>query len=91
MSATPGKVLIDGVTSVGDERVFALKFLQARDPDWVGRVFFARFDSQAAWLDEIEPAYGEHRFFYQPYIDAMYEGRWQPEWAYNDDDEMMTA
>ncbi|NIP76191.1 MAG: lysine 2,3-aminomutase, partial [Xanthomonadales bacterium] len=47
MSATPGKVLVDGVTSVAGERVFILKFLRGRDPSWVGKPFFARFDPDA--------------------------------------------
>ena len=40
---THGKVLIDGTATIQGEKVFVLKFLQARDPEWVGRVFFARF------------------------------------------------
>ena len=92
MSATPGKVLVDGVTTIGGERFFVLKMVQARDPDWVNRVFFARFDSQASWLDELRPAFGEHQFFFAPFIRAMYEGRWQPEWAgANDANEELTA
>jgi L-lysine 2,3-aminomutase len=92
MSATPGKVLIDGVSTLEGERVFVLKMVQARDPDWVNRVFFASFDSQAAWLDELRPAFGERQYFFDPYLRAMYEGRWQPEWARDDDDsEELTA
>ncbi len=65
MSAAPGKVLVDGLASLAGERVFVLKFLRARDPSWVGVSFFARFDSEAAWLDELEPAFGEEEFFYE--------------------------
>ena len=65
MSATPGKVLVTGVSRVAGEDVFVLQFLQGRDPDWVGRPFFARFDPQAAWLDELRPAFGESEFFYE--------------------------
>ena len=43
MSASPGKVLMDGITEVGGEKVFALKFLQGRDPSWVNRLFFAQY------------------------------------------------
>jgi L-lysine 2,3-aminomutase len=60
MSATPGKVLVDGVTTIDGDRHFVLKMVQARDPEWVNRVFFARFDSQATWLDELRPAFGDH-------------------------------
>jgi len=65
MSATPGKVLVDGIAEVGGERVFVLKMIQARDPSWVNRVFFARYDPEASWLHELEPAFGERRFFFQ--------------------------
>jgi len=66
MSATPGKVLVDGVTSVNGEKVFVLKFLRGRNPDWVGKPFFARFDPKATWLDDLEPAFGATEFFFEP-------------------------
>lgn len=66
MSATPGKVTVDGPTHVRGERVLALRFLQAREPDWVGRPFFARYDERATWLDQLEPAFGEAEFFFEP-------------------------
>jgi hypothetical protein len=65
MSATPGKVLVSGVTSVKGEEVLALQFLQARNPDWVGRPFFAKYDASATWLDDLEPAFGESEFFFE--------------------------
>jgi KamA family protein len=65
MSATPGKVVIDGIATVAGEEVFALRLLQARDPAWVGRPFFARFDPAASWFDQLEPAFGEPRFFFE--------------------------
>ncbi|MEE9133550.1 MAG: lysine 2,3-aminomutase [Gemmatimonadota bacterium] len=65
MSTTPGKVLIDGVATVNGEKVFVLKFLRGRDPEWVRKPFFARFDPQATWLDDLEPAFGAREFFYE--------------------------
>jgi L-lysine 2,3-aminomutase len=64
MSATPGKVVVDGVTMIGSEQVFALRFLQARRPEWVGRPFFAKLDPNATWLDQLQPAFGEKQFFF---------------------------
>ncbi|MGW7002423.1 KamA family radical SAM protein [Streptomyces sp. NPDC054933] len=58
MSAAPGKVLIDGVTTIAGERVFALRLLQARDPELVGRQFFAAYDPTAEWFDDLRPALG---------------------------------
>ncbi|MCX4816550.1 lysine 2,3-aminomutase [Streptomyces sp. NBC_01239] len=54
MSATPGKVVVDGVEDTALGRFFRLRFLQARDPDLVGRPFKARYSESAAWLDELE-------------------------------------
>lgn len=65
MSATPGKVVVDGVATIHGQEVFVLRFLQARDPSWVGRPFFARFDPTATWLDDLEPAFGQQEFFYE--------------------------
>lgn len=66
MSAYPGKVRVNGVAEVAGEDVFVLELLQGRDPEWVGRPFFARFDPEAVWLDDLEPAFGAERFFFQP-------------------------
>ncbi len=75
MSATPGKVLIDGVARIGDDDVFVLKFLQGRDPEWANRVFFARYDEDATWLDELEPAFGAGEFFFEPGLRALRRAR----------------
>ncbi len=65
MSASPGKVEIQGVTEIRGEKVMVLRFIQARDPDWVQRPFFARYDDRATWLDDLRPAFGEATFFFQ--------------------------
>ena len=54
MSAYPGKVLVDGIMQLGDEKYFVLKYLQARDPEKINKPFLARFDESATWLDELE-------------------------------------
>ena len=74
MSAGPGKVEVVGVQEVGGQQVFVLRFLQGRNPDWVGRPFFAEFDPDATWLDQLKPAFGEGRFFFEDEYDAMQSG-----------------
>ncbi len=64
MSASPGKVQVTGVSEVMGEKVFVLRFLQARNAKWVGRPFFARHDPQAVWIDELKPAFGKTQFFF---------------------------
>lgn len=65
MSCTPGKVLVDGVAEVAGQKVFVLKMLQARNPAWVNRIFFAEFDERATWMDHLRPAFGASEFFFE--------------------------
>jgi len=71
MSATPGKVLVDGIVTVHGEKVFSLRFLQGRNPDWVQRPFFAKYDENAIWLDELKPAF-EEKFFFEDELEKIY-------------------
>ena len=73
MSASPGKVEIQGVTEIAGEKVFVLRFIQGRNPDWVQRPFFAKFDPQATWLDQLVPAFGEEKWFWQDEYEAIRE------------------
>ena len=70
MSASPGKVEIQGVAEIAGEKVFVLRFIQGRNPDWVQRPFFAKYDEEATWLNHLEPAFGE-RWFWQDEYDRM--------------------
>lgn len=78
MSAGPGKVEIQGVSEINGEKVFVLRFIQARNPDWVQRPFFARYDENATWLDQLEPAFGEEKFFFEDEYQAMLAGELHP-------------
>jgi KamA family protein len=80
MSAAPGKILVDGIATLNGEKVFVLKVIQGRDPAWVNRTFFARFDPQATWLDELEPTIGAHEFFFEPSLREMAGDTWNPDW-----------
>ena len=64
MSTGPGKIEIQGVAEIAGEKVFVLRFIQARNPDWVQQPFFARFDETATWLDDLRPAFGASEFFF---------------------------
>ena len=66
LSTTPGKILVDGISDLDGRKVFVLKMIQGRNPDWANRVFFARFDAEATSLDDLEPAFGARRFFFEP-------------------------
>lgn len=64
MSAAPGKVEIQGVMRHRGEDVFVLRMVQGRNPEWVERPFLAKFDGDAAWLTDLEPASREEEFFF---------------------------
>ncbi|MFF7989280.1 KamA family radical SAM protein [Kitasatospora xanthocidica] len=57
MSATPGKIAVDGEATIAGQRVFVLRMLQARDPALVGRSFFAHWSPTASWINHLEPAF----------------------------------
>jgi L-lysine 2,3-aminomutase len=65
MSAGPGKIRIAGITEAKGEKVFVLEFLQGRNPAWVGTPFFAKYNPDALWIDDLSPAFGASEFFYQ--------------------------
>jgi len=75
MSAAPGKVVVQGVSMVDGEKVFVLQFLQGRNPEWVQRPFFAKFDANATWLEQLKPAFGAERFFYEEEFERMVNER----------------
>ncbi len=65
MSAGPGKVQVLGPANVAGEKVITLRFIQGRNAQWVHRPFFAKYDEKAIWLDDLKPAFGEERFFFE--------------------------
>nr|WP_315253257.1 lysine 2,3-aminomutase [uncultured Duganella sp.] len=65
MSTHRGKVLIDGIVSMGGEKLFALQYLQARTADQVRQPFYARFDPVATWFEQLQPAFASDAGFFQ--------------------------
>jgi len=65
MSSGPGKIQVLGISEIMGQKVFVLRFLQGRNPNWVNRPFYAEYDPDAIWLDDLYPAFGEDRFFFE--------------------------
>lgn len=65
MSDHPGKIQVLGVAEVKGEKVFVLRFIQGRNPQWVDIPFFAAYDAKATWFNQLRPAFGEDKFFFQ--------------------------
>jgi KamA family protein len=71
MSCLPGKVQILGVSEVRGQKVMVFRMIQGRNPDWAARPFHAEYDEKATWFDDLKPAFGEEKFFFQDELDAM--------------------
>ncbi len=82
MSSTPGKIQVLGVSELKGEKIIVMRFLQGRDPDWIARPFFAQFDEKAIWLDELKPAFGEQKFFFEEELENIFH-----EHVYDDESE----
>jgi KamA family protein len=61
LSAAAGRV----PTIDPDEQVLVCDFTQARNPAWVRKPFFAAFDLDATWFDQLRPAFIKERFHFE--------------------------
>lgn len=75
MSCGPGKVQMLGVTEINGEKVMALRFIQGRNPDWVHRPFFAEYNPDAIWIDDLKPAFNEEKFFFEEELETIYSDK----------------
>ncbi|MDT3695468.1 MAG: lysine 2,3-aminomutase [Ignavibacterium sp.] len=64
MSCLPGKVQLLGVTDVKGENVMVFRMIQGRNPDWAARPFLAKYDEDAIWYTDLQPAFGEEKFYF---------------------------
>jgi KamA family protein len=71
MSAFPGKIQVIGVTEVMKEKIITLRMIQGRNPDWVAKPFFAKYDEDATWYRDLKPAFGEEKFFFQDELEKI--------------------
>jgi len=74
MSCTPGKVMVSGISEIHNEKVFVLRFIQARNSDWVAKPFFAKYDENASWINELKPAFSD-KFFFEDEMAEIYHSK----------------
>lgn len=73
MSADPGKIQVLGVSEVAGQKVITMRMLQGRNPDWVAKPFFAQYNDKAIWIDDLKPAFGEEKFFFEKEMAQMFQ------------------
>jgi KamA family protein len=71
MSADPGKIQILGEVRINGDKVINLIMLQGRRKEWVGKPFFAKYDTKATWFSELKPAL-ENEFFFAKELRKIY-------------------
>jgi KamA family protein len=71
MSCLPGKVQLLGINEIKDEKVMVFRMIQGRNPNWVARPFFAKYDEEAIWYTDLKPAFGEDKFFFTDELNSF--------------------
>lgn len=64
MTSSAGKTSLLGTTEINGEKVFALKFNEARNMQWIDRVYFAEFDEKENTIEKLKP-FGAEKYFYE--------------------------
>jgi len=64
MTSSSGKISLLGTAVINGETVFALKFNEGRNMDWLDRVYFAKYDEKENTIEKLKP-FGAYKFFYE--------------------------
>jgi L-lysine 2,3-aminomutase len=64
MTSSSGKISLLGTAEINGDTVFALKFNEGRNMDWMDRVYFARYDELENTIEKLKP-YGGDKHFYE--------------------------
>lgn len=63
MTTSAGKLSLLGEAEVGGQRALALKFNEARNMEWMDKVFLAKYDTKTNRVDRLQPIDTESFFF----------------------------
>lgn len=63
MTSSAGKVSLLGELEVHGEKVFALKFNEGRNMEWMDKVYLAKYDPEQNTIEKLKPFEGEKHFY----------------------------
>jgi len=63
MTSSSGKISLLGTAFINGEKVYALKFNEARNMDWMDRVYFAKYDENENTIEKLKPFDSEKHFY----------------------------
>ena len=64
MTSSSGKISLLGTAEINGEKVFALKFNEGRNMNWMDRVYFAKYDEKENTIEKLKP-YNADKHFYE--------------------------
>jgi L-lysine 2,3-aminomutase len=63
MTSSAGKTSLIGTADLNGEKVFALKFNEARNMEWMDKVFLAKYDEKENTIEKLQPFEGTRHFY----------------------------
>jgi L-lysine 2,3-aminomutase len=63
MTSSGGKTSLIGTTQINGKTVFALKFNEARNMEWMDKVFLAKYDEKENTIEKLKPIEGNKHFY----------------------------
>ncbi|MBA4251703.1 MAG: hypothetical protein C0425_08770 [Chlorobiaceae bacterium] len=70
MTFSSGKISLLGTAEINGEKVFALKFNEGRNMDWMDTVYFAKYDEKENTIEKLIP-YGAEKYFYKDELEEI--------------------
>jgi lysine 2,3-aminomutase len=63
MTSSAGKISMLGPVDVDGETAFALKFNEARNMDWLNRIYLTEYDEKQNTIEKLKPFHADKNFF----------------------------
>jgi len=73
MTSSAGKISMMGTTVVNGETLFVLKFNEARNMEWIDKVYLARYDEKQNTIEKLKPFDTEKHFFEDELAEIEYK------------------
>ena len=70
MTSSAGKTSLLGTVEVNGKKAFALKFNEARNMEWLDKVYLAEYDEEENTIEKLKPFEGDH-YFYEEELDQI--------------------
>jgi lysine 2,3-aminomutase len=72
MTSSAGKTSLLGTAVINGEKVFVLKFNEARNMEWMDTTFFAKYDEKENTIEKLIP-FNSEKYFYEDELEEIEE------------------